>query len=546
MAGELVRLACQRHVDDLERYKEGKVYRWDWSEASRAIRFIQCLEHYEGQFHGQKFLLQPFQKFIVGSLFGWRRIDNTRRYRRAYVSFGRGNGKTPLASAILLYTSVSDSPREPYADCRIGAVDGQQAQDIKDSLSAFVQQIPELRALLTETKRSMLWKHNGSSIKLFSSNPKSVDGKRLHCVVLDELHEWSGKNAEVLDKIETAMGKRSNPLTIYITTAGTERSAIWKRIDHQSSQVLRGTFEDPTRFVYLARLDEADDTPEGLLDPQNWVKANPNLGVSCTVSYIEEAANLARQDAFEMQKFRRYHLNMMARSLDKLIEPQVWAACEGPLPSVKGLPSWGGLDMGWRDDLMSLYWVTPVGLGEAKRYVIHGKCWVPEDGPRPLSAEPWLGWIKAGHLVVTSGDTTDPESVRAEILRQQKHLQVRSLAYDGSQDRVLGTELLNQHGVPMFEFYQSCGKYNEPFRKLLAMLRERKILVRCPILKWAADNVVVKMDAAGRIMPNKQKSPEKIDPFVASLMALGECLFAEANPGPYAAHGLLVSQDGPP
>jgi phage terminase large subunit-like protein len=152
-----------------------------------------------------------------------------------------------------------------------------------------------------------------------------------------------------------------------------------------------------------------------------------------------------------------------------------------------------------------------------------------------------LTWIKRGHLIVTSGDTTDPESVKSEILRWMKLYQLKSVAYDGGQDRTLGTELFNQHGVPMFEFYQSCAKYNEPFRKLLVMLKDRRVIMNCPILTWAADNVVARCDAAGRIMPDKQKSVEKIDPFVATLMGLSECLFAEANPGAYFTHGLLKS-----
>lgn len=555
IAGELVRLACERHLRDLEKYADGKLYRWCWEAANRAIRFIECLQHYEGQFAGQDFLLQPWQKFIIGCVFGWLRLDNTRRFRRAYVSVGRGNGKTPLAAAILIYCSFVDFPQEPYADCRIGAVDGLQAQDIKDSVAAFVNQIPELRSLRTETKAAIVWNHNKSSIKQFSSNPKSVDGKRLHTVVLDEIHEWTDKNREVLDKIETAMGKRSNPLSWYITTAGTERSKIWKQKDGNAEQVLRGTFDDPNLFVYIARIDKGDDP----FHEPNWYKANPNLGVSCNLTYLRDQANLARQDPIERSKFMRYHMNVEARSPDKLIDLEEWSACEGIAPPLKGLTTYGGLDLGWRNDLMALYWVTPIDVdadgkfmgqtlgsvlpsGRYRKYVVDGKCWIPEETKRALFGEPWLSWIKRGHLVVTPGDTTDPEAVQQEILRVREIRPLGSLAYDGSQDRTLGTTLLNTYGVPMFEFFQTCRKYNEPFRKLLAFLREGRLILTCPILRWAADNVIVKTDATGAVMPDKLKSIEKIDPIVAMLMGLAECIFSEAQPGAYAAHGLLRSE----
>ena len=537
VAGHLAKLACQRHLDDLEKYADGGLYRWSWEEADRAIRFIEILRHYEGAFYGQNFILQPWQKFIIGSVFGWRRLDGTKRFREAYVSVGRWNGKTPLAAAVLIYTSECDSPREMAADCRIAAVDGGQAADIRDTVAAFINQIPELRARATSTKAAIRWHDTNSTIKIFNSNAKSIDGKRLHTVVLDELHEWPLKAADVLDKIETAMGKRRNPLTWEITTAGTERSHLWIRKDHNAVQILEGTFSAPTKFVFIGRMDKGDDP----MDPAIWPKANPNYGVSVNREYIEEQANKARQDPVEMSKFLRYHMNVQARSPDKLIDPDEWANCEGPPPPLKNQIVHGGLDLGWRNDLMALYWSFPTTVRGQPGYAVHGKCWCPEEGRRPLSAEPWFSWIKRGHLIVTPGDTTDPEAVTAEILRVRKIAQIGSIAYDGNQDRMLGTTLLNHYGIQVFDFYQSCTKYNEPFRRLLVLLKEKRIIFHCPILKWAADNVIAKQDAAGRIMPDKQKSIEKIDPFVAMLMSLSECLFAQANPSPYANHPLLTS-----
>ena len=108
VAGPHVRNACRRHLLDLEKGSERGLW-FDQESADYAFRFFEgVLRLSEGQFDGKPFDLHPSQAFIIGSLFGWRRADGTRRFRRSYIEQGKGNGKSPLAGGIGLLGLTAD------------------------------------------------------------------------------------------------------------------------------------------------------------------------------------------------------------------------------------------------------------------------------------------------------------------------------------------------------------------------------------------------------------------------------------------------------
>jgi len=101
LAGRMVRLACERHLRDLAEGNEREL-RFDKAAAAKVFRFFEnVLRLAEGDFAGKPFKLESWQKFIVGSLFGWYGPDGHRRFRNAYVEIAKGNGKSPLAGGIV-------------------------------------------------------------------------------------------------------------------------------------------------------------------------------------------------------------------------------------------------------------------------------------------------------------------------------------------------------------------------------------------------------------------------------------------------------------
>jgi len=271
IAGPHVRAACDRHLTDLnEAARRGLV--WDKKAAARALGFFpDVLRLSEGQFEGQPFELHPAQEFIVGSLFGWKRADGTRRFRRAYIEQGKGNGKSPLAGGIGLYGLVADN--EPGAQVFAAAAKMDQARILFNDAVAMVRQSPALEQRLTPTGinpvNNLAWMEKGSFFRPVGRDTgKTGSGMRPHFVLIDELHEHP--NRDTLEMLERGFKFRRNPLVFMITNSGSDRNSVcWEEHEH-AVNVAHGEVEDDTTFSYVCALDEDDDP---LDDPSCWIKA---------------------------------------------------------------------------------------------------------------------------------------------------------------------------------------------------------------------------------------------------------------------------------
>ena len=146
VAGPHVRNSCKRHLHDLDHGLERGLY-FDNAAAEFAYEFFEgVLKLSEGQFEGLPFELHPSQAFIIGSLFGWKRADGTRRFRRAYIEQGKGNGKSPLAGGIGLYgmTAAGEAGAQIYA----AAAKKEQANILFADAVKMVRQSPALNKRL--------------------------------------------------------------------------------------------------------------------------------------------------------------------------------------------------------------------------------------------------------------------------------------------------------------------------------------------------------------------------------------------------------------
>jgi phage terminase large subunit-like protein len=125
VTGRLVKLACQRHIRDLDQgHKRGLHFAEE--DADHAINFFpEFLRHTEGRFADQPFFLSPHQIFIVGSLYGWLKADGYRRFRHSYWEESKGGGKTPTVSGCAIYGLTMDG--EDGAEIFCAAVTRDQA-----------------------------------------------------------------------------------------------------------------------------------------------------------------------------------------------------------------------------------------------------------------------------------------------------------------------------------------------------------------------------------------------------------------------------------
>ena len=289
VANRYVRLACERHLADLETAAE-RGLRFDEEKAGRALHFFSFLRLAEGPFEGRPFELRPWQAFIVGSLFGWYTLDAdgewVRRFRNAYVETGKGSGKTPLAAGIGLYGMVADDEGAPEIYSAAAARD--QANILWTDARRMVEKSPVLRERVEVGAHGLAMPSRNASFRPVSE-AKNLHGKRPHVVLIDEEH--AHPSGEVIDAMRAGTKGRRNALIVRITNSGFDRHSVcWA--DHEySTNVLEGILVDDAWFAFVCGLDSCDEHRPGgapvdgcpgcdqWTDERVWLKANPNLGV---------------------------------------------------------------------------------------------------------------------------------------------------------------------------------------------------------------------------------------------------------------------------
>lgn len=575
VAGRLVRLAVLRYVDDLK-YAGKRGFILEPQRAIEAIDFIErCCKHSKGsRFSGTPFILSPWQKFCLWNLFGWRRKDDgMRRFSRALIEIARKNGKSTFAAALALLLLVFDHPVEPVAEIYSAATKEQQARIVHDEAKRMVKKSRSLRKRLRVLNKSIQYPATDGFFQPIGSDSDSTDGLNTHGVIGDELHAWQPRHRGLFDKLITAGGSREQPLILFITTAGEEKSQIWiEERDYAASvveSVISGKIVSDDFFAFVCALDvkrpcpgcpncdkrrkqprlpgevcdgSAEIAADDPYDEATWIKANPNLGVSVSLKYLRERANEAKHKPTAKNTFLRYHCNLMVSSSVKAIPPELWVHGAGKLSIERGQLCHGAFDLGRRDDFAALALTFPYTVADGWCYDLLTWSFTTQARDEKLKGEQFQRWIDDGRLEEHWGDQTDFAAIRDKIVDLSRTYKVVTWAYDPTFAEQMGQELSNDHGLEMFPFTQAPKHYNEPIREFLRALRRGDI---ChgddPVLAWQANNLSIKRNTRDEWMPDKIDSVGKIDAMVAVLMSFSECLFhQDEGTSIYEERGLRV------
>lgn len=516
-AGRLVRLACERHLRDLETGHQRGLW-FDNEAATRAIAFFGFLRHSKGEWAGRAFELSPWQEFVVGSVFGWKREDGTRRFRTAYNEVPRKNGKSTLSAGVGLYLAFFDN--EPGAEVYAAATKRDQARIVWDEARRMVEATPQLRSRISVLTANLHSLATHSKFEPLGADADTLDGLNIHGAIVDELH--AHRTRAIVDVLETATGSRRQPLIWYITTAGYDRTSVcWEHHDY-SVKVLEGVIEDDRWFAYIATIDPGDDWR----DPSAWAKANPNLGVSVKFDDLETKAARAEQVPGQQNAFRRLHLNEWTEQADRWLDMDVWDAGAVPVDpeALRGRPCFAGLDLSSTTDLTAFVAVFPDDDGG---YDVLCRFWCPAEGIRERARRdrvPYDVWAEQGYLTPTEGNVVDYDHIREEIREFAETYQVVEIPYDRWNATQLVTQLMSD-GARMVPFGQGFASMAAPTAELERLIRGGKLRHGGhPILRWMASNVAVEQDPAGNLKPSKRRSTERIDGIVALIMAIGRAM----------------------
>jgi phage terminase large subunit-like protein len=528
-AGKWVRLAAARHLRDLAD-GPARGLRWDADAAAHACEFFRFLRHSKGRWNAQVFDLSPWQSFIVGSIFGWKRLtDETRRYRIAFVEVPRKNGKTTLAAGIGLYLLVADG--EAGAEVYCAATKRDQAKLVFADMKAFVRLSPELAELVERNAHSLEIPETRSKAEPLGADADTTDGLNPFVAICDEIHAW--KSRDLWDVLLTGMGAREQPLALAITTAGDFSDSIYNELHGDAEQILDGVVADDAVFAYIATPDSEDDWRT----PAAWAKANPNLGVSLRESDLAEVIHRAERRPSEQNKVKRLRLNIRTAALDAWLRLDQWDRNGlGFDPAeLDGKPAFGGLDLASVSDLASFVLAFPVGM-ERGEPVYRLKCWFwcpadADDFPAEKLRRRLYPWATAGHVELTAGNVIDHGRVEAELIEATRKYDVRAIAFDPHNCETIAGRVSEATGAKMLRFPQNVGQFNEPARAFERAISGGRLLHNAnPVLRWMASNCIVVQNAAGHIMPSRKRSRDKIDGIVAAVMAVG-CHMKDGSEG---------------
>lgn len=532
LACEYVKQAVQRNRIDRERYKSSGLYVFSESEGNRVCKFIELLTHTKGALAGQKIKLEPWQVWILTTIFGWRRrSDSGRRFRRVYIEVPRGNGKSSLSSGVALYCLLAD--REPGAEVYSFATTRDQAKIVfGDAKQMCVANKPLRDNFGLEVLANALYvPRTNSTFQAKSAEGSTLDGLNTHFACIDELH--AHKTRAVYDVVETSMGKRLNSLLWVITTAGFDTAGICYEIRAMVREVLNRTVADETQFGVIYTIDEGDDwtTEEAL------IKANPNWGVSVMPDVVLPLQKKAMTIASAANNFKTKHLDVWCSAGTAWMDMVAWGRCGKmrDLDDMLGKPCVIGLDLGAKNDLTAKVLVFKEESDDGKpRFYVSTRLYLPESAIEKTTNSQMAGWAQSEAISVTGGAMTDFSRIEEEIREDLSRFEVQAIAYDPWQATQLAVNL-SEDGAPMVEYRNTVQNLSEPMKWLEALVQDGRIEHdENPAMTWMMGNVVAKVDAKDNIYPRKERYEQKIDGPVALMYALAMCLSEREESGSFA------------
>ena len=513
---------------------------FDEGKAKRTVDFINCLKHTKGKWRGQPFDLLPWQEAIIRDVFGTVKENGYRQYNTAYVEIPKKNGKSELAAGVALYMTCGDN--EWGAEVYGCASDRQQASIVFDVAVDMVEQCPALKKRIKPVMsvKRLVYKPTNSFYQVLSAEAYTKHGLNVHAVIFDELH--SQPNRELFDVMTKGSGDaRTQPLFFLITTAGTDRHSVCFEQHQKAEDILQGRKVDPTFYpVIYGASDDEDWSSEDV-----WRKANPSLGHTIDIEKVRNAYLSAKDNPAEENIFRQLRLNQWVKQSTRWMQMEKWDACGFPVDEreVLGRECYGGLDLSSSIDITAFVLVFPP-RNDTEKYILLPYFWIPEENMRLRVRRdhvPYDVWERQGYLQTTEGNVIHYGFIENFIDDLGRKFHIKEIAFDrwGAVQMVQNLEGLGFTVVP---FGQGFKDMSPPTKRLMELVLEKNIAHGGhPVLRWMMDNIFVRTDPAGNIKPDKEKSTEKIDGAVATIMGLDRAIRNEGSTGSvYDERGIVI------
>ena len=513
--------------------------------ADHAQNFFELgLIHATGRWAGKPFILQDWQREdIVRPLFGWRRIDLSRRYRSAWVKVPKKNGKTTVCGGLIDYLLVAEpdpdqpSRTEQAQEIYAASTNQEVASILFREAKKLANASPTMRRLGVEVKdqsRRIIFPKTQSFFRVLPHKSESSEGMIAGGVVLDEVHAM--KSRALFDALRWSGSSRRQMLMFLITTAGIDdKEALWMVQDLYAKRVRDGEHRDTSLLVAIY---EADADAE-VDDIEQLRKANPSLGVTINEDeLLQEARQVKGEGPAAIAAFKRYRMNIAVGAEKGWLSPEQWDKGQQPfdVAELVDRPCLAGVDLAKVSDFTALVLLWPPILNdEYARSVWHGtlRLWLPKaaiDERTRMGDMSYQSWAEAGLIEVTDGDTTDHQLVRAGIKEEAERYNIRKIGIDRLFDGWQFTQdLFNDDELPAVGVGQGWKSQDMPMRRTEVLVREGRLnFGGHPIMRWMIGNAIAKRNGTNECLSlDRAKATDKIDGVAAYLNAM---FLAEATP----------------
>ena len=541
LSGLLIKQACERFLRDLSRQNTRNFpFIFDANTADKACRFIEKMPHIKGEWakKGLRLELEDWQCFTVVNIFGWlcaKTVHDedgnvlmhefTRRFRTVYLEVARKNAKSTLLSAIGLYMLIADG--EEGAEVYSAATTHKQARIVWDDAKKMVEKSPGLRKYKhvdVNAKNISVIDHSAKFEPLHSKG-ETLDGLNVHCVINDELHAHPKR--DLYDVLETATGSRTQPLVLNITTAGTNKAGICYELRTYVVKLMQQVFSDETFFGLIYTIDKEDDP----LDRSNWMKANPNYGVSVYPFDMERLAKKAEESPSSMNNFLTKRLNVWCNAEAAWMNMREWDACADTTLKEEDfmhLPCWVGVDLASKIDVNAVVRLYKKVIDDETHVFCFPSFYLPEAAVEDSTNSQYSGWKRRGLLTVTPGNIIDMDLIEDDVIALRDNRDLQEVCFDPGHNATQWAAHCEDEGLDMVEIRPSVMNFSEPLKWWEALVKDSRFHHDGnEIMTWMVSNVVVHYDAKDNIYPRKERVENKIDGPVAVCAGLNRLLADE-------------------
>ncbi|MBQ2262730.1 MAG: terminase large subunit [Loktanella sp.] len=512
-----VRQQCKNFTRNLDVDQGSEAFRWTFSHkhAAHVLAYVQLLSFVEGTVAGQHIVLEPWQGFVLASLYGW--VDKTdpeiRRYTSAIVLVGRKNGKSTLLGALALYELMY----APEGSQIVTLATMREQAKLVWNMSARMMQVsdPRLTKGINKITNVLSNSDKWSRYSPLSKESKRLDGLSIRMAIVDEAAAIN--NQDLFDVITSSMGAQKSPQTVMITTgqSGAQSNYFYDQLDY-AKKVLDGIIEDERIFTLAYQIDDDDDWA----DPENWAKANPNMGVSVSREFLLEECKKAEEIPAARANFRTKYLNEFISTSASWIEVDRWNK-NGIAELKTSLPMYVGLDLGSTSDLTAVSQVW----AEDGEFFFDATCFIPEEAFKNVPKHVRQIYNRAvdyGKLIITEGEVADHTVIRQHIEQLNADYDLREVAFDNWNASQI-TALLQESGLTMVRFPQSISAMSPASKETELLIRNGTLKhYGDPFLAWQLSNCEIYIDANENIKVRKGADAAlKIDAIIAMIMAIG-------------------------